>query len=296
MPYVTSPYAPAARRHAANLVLLHGLSAAQAARQTGVHRATIGRWVTRAKQRNHYRLDIPTLSSRPHHPGNCISPEIVDRIVALRRETRRCAPVIHAMLVHEGIRVSVKSVQRTIRRQGLARPLSRWRRAWTPPVPRPLPLQPGDLVQMDCVHLMRRDGSRYYLVTLIDVYSRWAYAEYRASISQRTSFEVAMAAQATAGFGFATIQTDHGPEFGRWFHQMLQSKGLQLRHSRIRKPNDNAHIERFNRTIQDECIKRYKVPERETADAISRFMKYYNGERLHMGIQFLTPMQLLQRC
>lgn len=294
MPYVTSPYAPAARRRAANLVLRHGLSAAQAARQTGVHRSTIGKWVAKARLMNSNQ-GIPTLSSRPLRSAGCISLEVVSRIVELRREHRRCAPVIHAHLIREGFTVSAKTVQRTIRRRGLARSLSKWRRAWTPPVQRPRVDRPGDLVQMDTVHLMRPDSSRYYLFTVIDLHSRWAYAEYRAKLSQRESFAVLMAAQEAAGFQFKIVQTDHGPEFKHWFHRMLQSRGLTLRHSRVRRPNDNAHIERFNRTIQEECLKRYRVKELETADAVSSFIKYYNGERLHMGIQLATPDEIVAK-
>lgn len=295
MPYITSPYAPQARKHGANLVLLHGLSPAEAARRCGVHRSTIATWVSKAKQRNNYNLGILTESSRPKRPAGRIDPRIVERIVTLRRKHGRCSPAIHAQLLREGIQVSAKSVQRTIRRQGLARPLARYRRAWKPPIKRPLPLRPGDLVQMDTIHLARKDGSRYYLYTIIDVYSRWAYAEYRPRLSQRQSFEILMRAQAAAHFGFSMIQTDNGPEFQTWFHHMLLAKGLRLRHSRVRTPNDNAHLERFNRTIQDECIKRYRVSEGDTAEAVHQYLKYYNEDRLHMGIQFATPKEIVAK-
>ena len=61
MPYVTSPYAPVARRKAANLVLRHGHACAEVARMTGVHRATVGTWVKKAEQMNSNQ-GIPTES------------------------------------------------------------------------------------------------------------------------------------------------------------------------------------------------------------------------------------------
>lgn len=295
MSYTTSPYAPAARSKAANLVLLHGLSKAQAARQVGVHRSTIGRWLLKAKLRNHYNLGIPTESSRPRVPAGQLDPVVVARIVALRRLTSRCAPAIHAQLMREDVSVSLSSVRRTIRRQGLARPLPGYRRKWYPPLKRPLPLRPGDLVQMDTVHLLRAGGSRYYLYTVLDVCSRWAYAEYRPHLSQRESFAVLMAAQVAAGFGFQVIQTDNGPEFGRWFHQMLLAKGLRLRHSRVRRPNDNAHLERFNRTIQEECVLRRRLKEHQLASHLPTYLKYYNTERLHAGISYQTPAEIVAK-
>lgn len=295
MSYVTSPYAPAARKRAANLVLTHGYTKAQAARVTGVHRSTIATWVEKARRTNQGLVGIPTESSRPHHSPQATSPMVVARIVTLRRAHGRCAPAIHAQLRREGISVSEKTVQRTIRRQGLAKPLSKWRRAWTPPIKRPWPLAPGALVQMDVVHLTRPDDSRYYLYTVLDVYSRWAYAEYRPRLSQRESLAVIMAAQTEAGFAFSMIQTDNGPEFGKWFHQMLIARGLRLRHSRVRTPNDNAHLERFNRTIQDECITRYRVREEQTAEAVEKYLMYYNTERLHAGIDYQTPSEIVAK-
>ncbi len=295
MPYVTSPYAPAARAKAANLVLLHGYTCAEAARKTGVHRSTIARWVKLGRQRNNHKLGIPTQSSRPKNPGRCLDPEIVARIVELRRTSGRYAAAIHAQMLQEGTKVSLSSVKRTIRRSGLARPLSKWRRAWTPPISRPRVERPGSLVQMDTVHLMRANGTRYYLYTVIDVCSRLAYAEYRPNLSQRASFEVLVAAQAEAGFGFELVQTDHGPEFGRWFKGMVQSRGWGFRHSRVRRPNDNAHIERFNGIVQKECLRRYRVEEPDTTLYVKRFLLYYNTERLHGGINWKTPSQIVAK-
>jgi hypothetical protein len=71
---------------------------------------------------------IPTESSRPKHPAGCIDRAIVARIKEIRRQTGRCAPVIHAQLLRDGFKVSPKSVQRTIRREGLAKPLPGYRR------------------------------------------------------------------------------------------------------------------------------------------------------------------------
>ena len=73
---------------------------------------------------------------------------------------------------------------------------------------------------------------------------------------------------------------------------------MTLRHSRVRKPNDNAHIERFNRTIQDECLGRYipeRIPLKTTKERLTAFLDYYNNERLHLGLQCSTPMEVLQR-
>ena len=74
---------------------------------------------------------------------------------------------------------------------------------------------------------------------------------------------------------------------------MLASKGVALRHSRVRQSNDNAHIERYNRTIQDECLGKYPTRARTTQSKINHYVHYYNTERKHMGIDLRTPKDLL---
>lgn len=109
-------------------------------------------------------------------------------------------------------------------------------------------------MQADTIHFVQRDGGRFYVYTLIDLFSRAAYAEYSPKCNQRASFHFVMRGQDYLGISLAMLQTDNGPEFGKWFHDQLNSKGIALRHSRVRKSNDNAHIERFNRTIQEELL------------------------------------------
>ena len=59
-----------------------------------------------------------------------------------------------------------------------------------------------------------------------------------------------------SGFDFRLVQSDNGPEFSRYFEQVLAKHSIPTRHTRLGRPNDNAHIERFNRTIQEECLGR----------------------------------------
>ncbi|MBT5016346.1 transposase [Candidatus Peregrinibacteria bacterium] len=89
------------------------------------------------------------------------------------------------------------------------------------------------------------------------------------------------------------IQSDNGPEFSQNFTERIK---IIHRHSRVRKSNDNAHVERFNRTIQEECLDR--VPENMSSylKAISEYLEYYNHERLHLGINKKTPSQIISEC
>lgn len=94
------------------------------------------------------------------------------------------------------------------------------------------------------------------------------------------------------------IQADNGPEFGRYFAQVMTGHGIAVRHSRLGRPNDNAHIERFNRTIQEECLGSRISSRVATATLevkINKYLEYYNNERVHLGIQLRRPIEMLQR-
>jgi transposase InsO family protein len=153
----------------------------------------------------------------------------------------------------------------------------------------------GALIQVDTVHIILPDGTRLYIYTLIDVYSRWTYAEATERISTHRSVLFIQRALRYASFKFEMIQTDHGPEFSTRFTHRLLSLSITHRHSRVRKPNDNAHIERFNRTIQEECLDRTAHTLKQFQKEIPKYLNYYNTQRLHRGINFQTPQEVLQR-
>jgi len=194
-----------------------------------------------------------------------------------------------------GIKVSLSSVKRTLKRQGLIKSRSPWKR-WHFSSPRPLASLPGELVEIDTIHLVE-GKQKQYIYTLLDVNSRWAFALPSARANTRASLEFVRRAERLAGFKFKTIQSDHGSEFSQWFSEQVASTGLTHRHSRVRQPNDNGHLERFNRTIQEECINLldYPLTLSKLQRALDEYLPYYNEERLHLGLNLKTPMQMVQR-
>ena len=291
MSYTSSPYAAKARFEAAKLVIKNGLKASKVALMYGVHRSTICRWVERfPKGHKNWHNDyfISTLSSAPNHQANQTPQVIVDEIVQLRRKLGRCAPVIHAHLLEKGYKIHVRTVGRILKREGLTR-RKKQARYYKTSYKRPEINSVGDLVQMDTIHYIKSDGVRFYLYCLIDLYSRLAYVEYQPKLSQQISFEVIRRGQKYLRFNFSMVQTDNGPEFKDGFSFMLSQSSIKLRHSRIRKPNDNAHIERFNRTIQEECFNNALPNEKTIKKQIKEYLDYYNNDRLHLSLNLMTP-------
>lgn len=283
---------PKVRREAVRLVKLKKWSIRKAARYLGYNPSTVSRWVKKAP--NDLRKTIPTLSSRPKTHPRMLSRETVGRIIEQRLKNNRCSEVVHKELELDGINVSLSSVKRTIDRVGLIRKKSPWKK-WHFSLPRPIPQNKGDLVQLDTVHFHVSDGSRFYVYTIIDIYSRWAYAKVVRKISAGASTKFLLEARKKAGFKFRMIQTDHGPEFSQYFTHQAKLRGILHRHSRVRKSNDNAHIERFNRTIQEECFGiEMPINFNRYLSLIDKYLDYYNNRRLHLGIGLKTPAQVLR--
>lgn len=294
MSYSSNPYLPNVRRQAVTLVV-SGLSCAQAAARLGVHRTTVWRWLHWPGAHDK-RVKLVNRSCRPHSHARQLAQTVIDRIVVLRHELKRCAEVIWHVLKREGIVVSLSSVGRVLARKQLtsgwygAKGKQRRRR-----MPRPKVTAPGSFLQLDTIHFANwRTKERYFVYTLIDLKSRWGYAEYQARISPVESAQFVARAQRAAPFAFQLIQTDNGQEFGPQFESQLKQQGIRQRRIRLGKKNDNAHIERFNRTLQDECLGRWPAVA-GIQGRLTAYLDFYNTRRLHLGIQCMTPLEVLRR-
>src|SRR3989344_4254756 len=286
MSYTLNPSMPRVRKEAAQLVH-RGWSTRKVARHFGFNQSTIVRWFRKSKLYGYH--PIPTQSSRPKSHPKQLSEDVINKIVAIRLKTKRTSEVVHQELLNQGIKVSLNSVRRTIDRHGLMKKRSLYKR-YHPSVERPKVLKPGDLVQIDTIHRMIDKKNRLYVFVLLDVFSRWVYALAFEKMSSATSLNFIKEAEIQAGFKFNMLQSDHGPEFGRWFVSQIKKNH---RYSRIGRPNDNAHIERFNRTLQEECLDKVPNDVLEINRALKKYLKYYKYERLHGGINYLTPMQVV---
>lgn len=320
MAYCTDKSIEKQRAKALKEVFFERRSVAQVARRYGRERSTIYRWIKKWRELNNYpdlknygrptvksakifrltglRWVIPTQSSAPKTHPNALSDELVERIVTTKLELRRSNYIVWLTLQNEGIEVSFSSVRRIVRKRKIQRVRLYGKKYWAKNNPRRPPAEaPGDLVEVDTVFLMNHFGGRHlYITNIIDVYTRLTYSRVGYSYSQTSTANAVLAAQKEFGFKFKMVQCDNGREFGDRFKTILSKHEIPIRHTRVRKPNDNAHIERFNRTMRDELIGPYTARTlSEVSKSISQYLIYYNYARIHTTLS-MTPMQMLQRC
>ena len=92
-----------------------------------------------------------------------------------------------------------------------------------------------------------------------------------------------------------TIRCDNGPEYiseviQRWASQ----RGIDLAYIQPGKPQRNAYIERFNRTVRYEWLSTYEWQTLEEVQAqATPWMWTYNHDRPNMALGGITPKQRL---
>jgi len=285
MAYTTNPQAPKVRRDAVVFANKHGVRTA--ARRYGVSPGTISKWQKKAKVLGLH--PIPTKSSRPKVSPKALDKALVMKIIDTRLAIKRSSEVVHKVLDESGIQVSLSTVKRTLDRGGYLKKRSPWKR-YHAPSPRPHADAPGALIQADTVHLAIHGQTVLYVFTCIDVYSRWAYARCYTKANTRTASLFIKQAQVAAPFLFRCVQTDNGSEFSTHFTERIQ---IRHRHTRVRQSNDNAHIERFNRTLREECLDAHPVHLATINRVLPKYLKHYVETRHHFGINLMKPIQLL---
>lgn len=93
----------------------------------------------------------------------------------------------------------------------------------------------------------------------------------------------------------AAIRCDNGPEYlSGQLMEWAERQRIQLHYIQPGKPQQNAYIERYNRTVRHEWLDQHLFDSIEQAqDTATRWLWHYNHERPNMAIGGITPYQKL---
>ena len=89
------------------------------------------------------------------------------------------------------------------------------------------------------------------------------------------------------------IRTDNGPEFiSKKFGLWLKKNAIELVRIQPGKPQQNAFVERFNRTVREDLLDANLIFDLEhAAELANEFIREYNTERPHESLKNKTPLE-----
>ena len=139
-------------------------------------------------------------------------------------------------------------------------------------------------------------GTFLFLISVVDGYSRYiVHHELRMNMQE---YDVQITIQrALEKYPLAKprLITDNGSQFiSKDFAEYLKQAGLQHIRTSIAYPQSNGKIERYHRTIHEECLMTKSLIDLDDArKQIAEFINYYNNKRLHSSLFYLTPDDFL---
>lgn len=271
-----------------------GKSLSVLSRETGIARPVLSRWWMRYQREG--RAGLEPRSRRPNHSPRRLSRDSRMEILELRK--RGWGPARIALTLGIGH----SSVHRVLVRHGrnrLCLPEKKITRRYEKS-------RPGELVHVDLKYLYRwKNSPREYAFAGVDDYSREAVAQIRAD---RTSADAAAFLEQLAAqlpYRIEAVMTDndliftmryafHSERHTR-FQQACRNLGIAHWRVRPRHPQTNGKVERFFRTLDEECIAVYRPRSSKTRrQVLDDFLRYYNHERPHLSLHGLTPVERRQ--
>ena len=155
------------------------------------------------------------------------------------------------------------------------------------------PQAPGDLVQIDSIVIFW-EGIKRYLLTAIDLETKFAFAHCYRSLSSKSAADFMEKMRQVTPFALRRIQTDNGSEFEKHFRQYLQKRRIIHFHNYPRDPQSNAHIERFNRTLQEQHLEWHEEELRDPEEfnrGLVEWLIWYNTKKGHKSLGYLPPLR-----
>lgn len=254
-----------------------------------IARPVLSRWWARYRARD--LAGLHPRSRRPHHSPTRHAPAVIEAIDAARDFGWGVGRIADELGVGHG------TVQRVLERRGrnrLPRPARR-------PVQRYEKTRPGELLHLDLKYLPQLGNRPEFEYAAIDDFSREATAEIAGERSTAAATRFLELVVAQLPYPVEAVMTDNDMMFTmRYayysnrltrFEQALKSAGIEHRLIRPRSPESNGKVERFIKTIDDEC---YRIVQpgtsRARVGALKLFLEYYHHARPHQSLGGDSPV------
>ena len=257
--------------------------------QHGIARPVLSRWWARYKARE--LAGLQPHSRRPHHSPTRCDTAVLEAIDAVRDFGWGAGRIAAEVGVGHG------TVQRALERSGR----NRLPRVARRPVQRYEKTRPGELLHLDFKYLPALGNRQEFEYAAIDDFTREGAAQIVGERSTRAATRFLEHVLAQLPYRVEAVMTDNDLVFTMryayystrltHFQQALKSAGIEHRLIRPRTPETNGKVERFIKTIDDECYRIIRPhSSRARIGALQLFLEYYNHARPHQSLGGESPV------
>ena len=268
---------------------------------------SLERWLS--AYREHGEKGLEPQSTEPKTQKDETPIWIKERVIEVRKKTKKCAMKIHWQLEKEGILIHERTIGKILKKEGLVR---KYRVKKIKYKYIKVERHPGELVEIDVKYVPGRiKNRRYYQYTAIDTASRWRYLNV---YDEFTSYHsVCFLKEVIEKFThkIQAIKTDNGQIFTNYYLGATKRSDLTVKtihaldlfcreknivHYLIDpgKPAQNGTVERSHREDQEKFYEQNKFRNfKDLQIKLKRWNIYYNDLE-HCGLNGKTPNQFLK--
>jgi len=272
------------------------MSVSSASRLLGLSRQAI--WRRRKLVRR-----FGPVAAMPMKPGiksyrrawNRTSKQVEKKVCKLRKLYDCGSTNLSWLLEEEGVYLHRQTIYRILIRKKLIAPKSKIKREYL----RYTLGYPGAEIQFDFTQI-EDSKERFWLASAVDDHTRWGFCRVYDRCTSSNARDFLRHIVSTAPFPVQAVRTDQGSEVSIQFTDECKRKGILHIRNRAYTPRHNGKVERFHRTIQEECLWRkwhHTLTSTEAQYRITLFLGFYNYRRRHQGIGMsgLTPFAKLSK-
>lgn len=267
---------------------------------------SLERWVALCKRYGEVGLEPKSTEPKKYRIETSI--RIKEKVIEIRKKTKKCSLKIHWQLKKEGILIHERTIGKILKKEKLVRKYHqrkikyKYIRAER---------KPGELVEIDVKWVPGRvAGERYFQFTAIDTASRWRYLDVYPELSNFHSVVFLEKVIKIFKYKIQAIKTDNGFNFTNRYLSSYRRSDLSVktihafdeicvRHNIIHylidpgKPAQNGTVERSHREDEEKFYQQNKFKSfNDLQNKLKIWNDYYNNLE-HCGLNGQSPNEFL---
>jgi len=267
---------------------------------------SLERWIKVYRQYGEAALEPKSTEPKTYQKETPIW--IKERIVAIRKKTKKCALKIHWQLEKECIEINERTIGKILKKEGLVRKyrIRKIKYKYIKAV-----RQPGDLIEIDVKHVPGRVANRrYFQYTAIDTASRWRHLSVYDEQTSFHSIRFLMEVMRLFPHKIQAVKTDNGSIFTNYYLGTNKRSDVSVKtlhaldtfcqqnniyHYLIDpgKPAQNGTVERSHREDQEKFYEQNKFKSFLDLQKKMRIWNDYYNNLEHCGLEGKTPNEFL---